>query len=190
MKELLEKNVFSHINLTDKEYFSARSYFKSKKLKKLEILHFTNVVCNNIYFIESGIIRYYQMNDGKEVTGGFFFAGDWYNDLFSFFSNSNTKQTAQALEDSTLLFISKQDLDKLYEELPKTERFGRIIAEQTLIELRKKMDDLTLLNAKDRYLNLIKNSPKIIKKIPQHYIASYLGIKPESLSRIRKNLYF
>jgi len=163
---------------------------KVKKLKRLEILHFTSVVCKNIYFIESGIIRYYQMNDGKEVTGGFFFAGDWYNDLFSFFSNSNTKQTAQALEDSTLLFISKQDLDKLYEELPKTERFGRIIAEQTLIELRKKMDDLTLLNAKDRYLNLIKNSPKIIKKIPQHYIASYLGIKPESLSRIRKNLYF
>ena len=84
MKELLEKNVFSHITLTDKEYFSARSYFKSKKLKRLEILHSTNVVCNNIYFIESGIIRYYQMNDGKEVTGGFFFAGDWYNDLVSF----------------------------------------------------------------------------------------------------------
>ena len=75
MKELLEKNVFSHITLTDNEYFSARSYFKSKKLKRLEILHSTNVVCNNIYFIESGIIRYYQMNDGKEVTGGFFLKG-------------------------------------------------------------------------------------------------------------------
>ena len=189
MKELLEKNVFSHINLSDKEYFSARSYFKSKKLKRLEILHFTNVICNNIYFIESGIIRYYQMSDGKEVTGGFFFEGEWYADLFSFFSNSNTKQTAEALEDSTLLFISKQDLDRLYNEIPKTERFGRIIAEQTLIGLRNKMDDHTLLNAKERYLNLIKRSSKIIKKIPQHYIASYLGIKPESLSRIRKNLY-
>ena len=83
------------------------------------------------------------MNDGKEVTGGFFFAGEWYADLVSFFSNSNTKQTAQALEDSTLLFISKQDLDRLYNEIPKTERFGRIIAEQTLIGLRNKMDDHT-----------------------------------------------
>ena len=85
MKELLEKNVFSHINLTDKEYFSARSYFKSKKLKRLEVLHFTNVVCNNIYFIESGIIRYHQVVDGKEVTGEFFFQGESYADLGSFF---------------------------------------------------------------------------------------------------------
>ena len=190
MKELLEKNIFNHINFTTKEYFNARSYFKSKKLKKLEILHCTNVVCDNIYFVESGIIRYYQMDDAEEVTGGFFFEGEWYTDLGSFFSNSRTIQTAQALQDSSLLFISKQDLDKLYNEFPKTERFGRIIAEQTLMGLRKKMDDLTLLDAKERYLNLIKNSPKIINKIPQHYIASYLGIKPQSLSRIRKNLYF
>ena len=189
MKEPLEKNILNHINLTDKEYLNARSYFKSKKLKRLEVLHFTNVACNNIYFIESGIIRYYQINDRKEITGGFFFEGEWYADLFSFFSNSDTKQTAQALEDSTLLFISKQDLDKLYKEIPKTERFGRIIAEQTLIGLRNKMDDHTLLNATERYLNLIKRNPIIIKKIPQHYIASYLGIKPQSLSRIRKNLY-
>ena len=75
MKEPLEKNILNHINLTDKEYLNARSYFKSKKLKRLEVLHFTNVACNNIYFIESGIIRYYQMDDGKEITGGFFLKG-------------------------------------------------------------------------------------------------------------------
>ena len=68
------------------------------------------------------------MEDAEEVTGGFFFECDWYTDLGSFFSNSHTIQTAQALEDSSLLFISKQDLDKLYNEFPKTERFGRIIA--------------------------------------------------------------
>ena len=85
MKELLGKNIFNNINLTAKEYFNARSYFKSKKLKKLEILHCTNVVCDNISFVESGIIRYYQMEDAEEVTGGFFFECDWYNDLGSFF---------------------------------------------------------------------------------------------------------
>ena len=124
------------------------------------------------------------MVDGKEVTGEFFFQGKSYADLFSFFSNSNTKQTAQALEDSTLLFISKQDLDRLYNEFPKTERFGRIIAEQTLMGLRKKNGDLTLLDAKVLYLNLIKQNSKIIKRIPQHYIASYLGIKPQSLALV------
>ena len=72
MKEPLQNNIFNHINLTSEEYLDARSYFKSKKLKRLEILHITNVVCDNIYFIESGIVRYYQMEDEKEVTGGFF----------------------------------------------------------------------------------------------------------------------
>ena len=79
-------------------------------------------------------------------------------------------------------------MEKLYTEVPKFERFGRLMAEQAFIGLRKKTDNLTLLNAKERYLNLLKQRPKVIERIPQHYIASYLGIKPQSLSRIRKNL--
>jgi hypothetical protein len=79
-------------------------------------------------------------------------------------------------------------LGKLYIEVPKFERFGRLMAEQAVIGLRNKTDLLTLLNAKDRYLDLLKDRPKVMERIPQHYIASYLGIKPQSLSRIRRNL--
>jgi len=79
-------------------------------------------------------------------------------------------------------------LEKLYKEVPQFERFGRFLAEQAFIGLRKKTNNLTLLDAKQRYLNLLKERPKVIERIPQHYIASYLGIKPQSLSRIRKNL--
>lgn len=76
----------------------------------------------------------------------------------------------------------------MYKEVPQFERIGRILVEQAFIGLRKKTDNLMLLDAKERYLSLLKHRPKVIRRIPQHYIASYLGIKPQSLSRIRKNL--
>ena len=188
MKDFLEKKILNYIDITPKDYRIIKSYFKSKILKRRVILHYTDVVCDNVYFIESGIIRYFQLKDGEEVTGQFFFEGGWYTDLDSFLSNSNSKQTAQAIESSSLLFISKQDLGKLYKEVPQFERIGRILVEQAFIGLRKKTDNLMLLDAKERYLSLLKHRPKVIRRIPQHYIASYLGIKPQSLSIICKNL--
>lgn len=187
-KASLEKIIRSYIDCTPKEYLTIRSYFKTKTLKRLEILHDFNDVCNNYYFIESGVIRYYQMKDGEEVTGGFFFEGSGYTDLDSFLSNTYSKQTAQAIECSSLLFITKLDLEKLYQEAPKFERITRLLVEEAFIDLRKKVDNLILLGAKERYLNLLKNKPELTRRIPQYYIASYLGIKPQSLSRIRKNL--
>ena len=156
MKDFLEKKILNYIDITPKDYRIIKSYFKSKILKRRVILHYTDVVCDNVYFIESGIIRYFQLEDGEEVTGQFFFEGGWYTDLDSFLSNSNSKQTAQAIE--------------------------------AFIGLRKKTDNLMLLDAKERYLSLLKHRPKVIRRIPQHYIASYLGIKPQSLSIICKNL--
>jgi CRP-like cAMP-binding protein len=188
MNATLEKSISNYIDLTAEEYKITRSYFKSKTLKRRETLHNTNIVCGSVYFIEKGIIRYFQIEGGEEVTGQFFFEGGWYTDLESFLSNSCSRQTAQAIEGSSLLYISKSNLGKLYTAVPKFERFGRLMAEQAFIGLRKKTDNLTLLNAKERYLNLLKQRPKVIERIPQHYIASYLGIKPQSLSRIRRNL--
>ena len=76
----------------------------------------------------------------------------------------------------------------MYQEVPKFERIARILTEEAFIDLRKKADNFILLDAKERYLDLLKNRPELTRRIPQHYIASYLGIKPQSLSRIRKNL--
>ena len=187
-KASLEKIIQNYIDCSPKEHLTIRSYFKTKTLKRREILHDSNVVCNNYYFIESGIIRYYQIKDGEEITGGFFSEGSGYTDLDSFLSNSFSKQTAQAIECSSLLFITKLDLEKLYQEVPKFERIARILTEEAFMGLRKKADNFILLDAKERYLDLLKNRPELTRRIPQHYIASYLGIKPQSLSRIRKNL--
>ena len=187
-KASLEKIIQNYIDCSPKEHLTIRSYFKTKTLKRREILHDSNVVCNNYYFIESGIIRYYQIKDGEEITGGFFLEGSGYTDLDSFLSNSFSKQTAQAIEYSSLLFITKLDLEKLYQEVPKFERIARILAEEAFLDLRNKIDSFILQDAKERYLSILTNRPELIRRIPQHYVASYLGIKPQSLSRIRKNL--
>ena len=187
-KASLEKIIQNYIDCSPKEHLTIRSYFKTKTLKRREILHNCNVVCDNYYFIESGAIRYYQMKDGEEITGGFFSEGSGYTDLDSFLSNSFSKQTAQAIEYSSLLFITKLDLEKLYQEVPKFERIARILAEEAFLDLRNKIDSFILQDAKERYLSILTNRPELIRRIPQHYVASYLGIKPQSLSRIRKNL--
>ena len=187
-KASLEKIIQNYIDCSPKEHLTIRSYFKTKTLKRREILHDSNIVCNNYYFIESGIIRYYQIKDGEEITGGFFSEGSGYTDLDSFLSNSFSKQTAQAIECSSLLFITKLDLEKLYQEVPKFERIARILAEEAFLDLRNKIDSFILQDAKERYLSILTNRPELIRRIPQHYVASYLGIKPQSLSRIRKNL--
>ena len=190
LKVSLEKQISKYSDLTNKEYLIIKSYFKNKMLKKGEILHSTNTICDKYYFIETGLIRYFIINNGEEITGGFFFEGEGYTDLNSFITNSYSRQTAQVIECSSLLFISRADLEKLYKEVPKFERVGRILAEQALLNIRNKIDNHMLLDAKKRYLNLIECRPSIIRRVPQHYIASYLGIKPQSLSRIRKNLLF
>lgn len=184
----LAASIRKFINLSDEEMDQIQRRVQYQPLKRREILTRLGEVSKNIYFVESGCIRYYQIVAGEEVTGQFFFEGGWYTDMESFLHQQPSNQCAQAIEASNLAFLSKKDLYELYEEVPKFERFGRLMAENAFIGLRKKTDQLSLLSAEERYLDLLKTRPKVVERIPQHYIASYLGIKPQSLSRIRKRL--
>jgi CRP-like cAMP-binding protein len=188
MEIQLETALLSRIDFTSKELSTIKDRFQYFRLKKREVLSLRKNKREYIYFIEKGLIRYFQDADGEEVTGQFFFEGGWYTDFDSYLTGYPSKQTVQAIEDSSLMFISKKDVDELYNEMPKFERFGRLLGEQTHLGIRKKIDQLTLFSAEERYLDLLRNRPKVIKRVPQHYIASYLGIKPQSLSRIRKRI--
>ncbi len=188
IKEKLKAKFEQFINLTDEEFETVYNYMSFKTLKRREVLLEIGTVCNHTYFIGEGLIRYYHDVDGEEVTGQFFFEGGWYIDFESFISGDPSRQGVQALEKTELAVLSKKDIYKLYVEVPKMERFGRIMAENAFIGLRKKTDAFTLRTPEERYLDLIKQRPKVISRVPQHYIASYLGVKPQSLSRIRKRI--
>jgi len=183
-----KNNIQRYVQLTEGDFGQIVKKLKTVSLKRREILVPIGDVCKHVYFIESGLLRYYQIVDGEEVTGQFFFEGSWYTDLESFLTEKPSRQCAQGIEETKLLALSRKDLYQLFEEIPKFERFGRLMAENSFIGLRKKMDRLSLFTAEEAYLDLIKTRPKVIERVPQHYIASFLGIKPQSLSRIRKRL--
>ncbi len=185
---LIKEDISKYVALSDEEFQYYFDLLRVKTFSRNENLHRSGEVCKQAYFIQSGCFRYYNLLDGEEQTGQFFFEGSWYSDYESFLFEKPSSQTIQALETTTVAILSKVALEKLYSRIPKFERFGRITAENAFMGLRKYTDSITHLSAEDRYKLLIKNRPKVIQRVPQQYIASYLGIRPQSLSRIRKNL--
>ncbi len=170
----------------EQHYFVTKLYLK--EYNKKEMVLRTGEVCRYAYFINYGCFRYYYNIEGQENTAQFFFENGWYTDYESFLSGKPSKQNIETLEKSQLLLLSIDDLRHLYTVIPKFERFGRMMAENAFLGIRHRNEMLENQSAEERYLNLMKERPKVFERIPQHYIASYLGIKPPSLSRIRKRI--
>lgn len=169
------------------DYFTSLLQIKQFKIKELILCEGT--VCKHSYFINSGCIRFFHNVDGVEQTGQFFFENGWYADYESYISGRPSKQNIEAIEKSEILMLAKTDLDALYTKIPKFERFGRLMAESAYLGTSKTNIDLTTLSPQERYLKLIEERPKVMQRVPLKYIASYLSVKPESLSRIRKRLH-
>ena len=189
MYEQIEKVLSGLIKLDKGEFDYFTSKLQMKSLKRKELILRQGQVCSHSYFINSGCLRYFYNVGGEEITGQFFFENGWYADFGSYLSGKPSDQNIQALEKTELLMLSKTDLNKLYVEIPKFEKFGRLVAENAFLGIRQYTEMLTKQTPEERYLNLIKDRPKVIERIPQHYIASYLGIKAPSLSRIRKRIF-
>ena len=188
MFEQIEKSLSRFITCEKSELDIFRSMLTHKILNKKEILLRIGQECRNIYFINTGCIRYYYLVDGEEKTAQFFFENGWFTDYESFLAGTPAENFVDALEETELLCLERNNLWKLYEQVPKFEKFGRLMAENSYLGIRHRTKSLTTLSAEQRYLDLMKERPKIFERIPQHYIASYLNIKPQSLSRIRKEL--
>lgn len=188
MKDALKQNMARYISLSDSEFGQFYELLTFKTLRKKEELLSLGEVCRGAFYLYEGCIRYYNLVEGEEITGQFFFENSWYSDYESFLMEIPSQQVIQALEPCSVAILSKDALLSLYQRIPKFERFGRLMAENAFVGLRKRTESLTNLSAEERYRQLVRNRPKVTTRIPQHYIASYLGIKPQSLSRIRKRM--
>jgi CRP/FNR family transcriptional regulator, anaerobic regulatory protein len=166
-------------------------FFKSlvkKKVPKGGFLMEAGQVCDYVAFINKGHFRAFCLIDKEEATYNFFFDGNFMTDYPSFISRQPSIEIHQALEDAEVLTINYLDMQRIYKEVPSWEKFGRLIAEFIIMGIADRNRSMLFMSPEDRYLNLMKTRPKVFANIPQHYIASYLGIQPESLSRIRKRL--
>ncbi|MDF2438435.1 MAG: putative transcriptional regulator, Crp/Fnr family [Bacteroidota bacterium] len=141
--------------------------------------------CNDLFFIEKGLVRGFYYEGGKEITNWFAQEGEFATCFYSFIAIKPAFETIEALEDSILIRIPHAGLEKLYLKFPETERVGRIITEAYYIKLEERLLSLQFKNAKERYQNFVLSKPSLLQRASLGQIASYLGITQETLSRIR-----
>ncbi|WP_288811332.1 MULTISPECIES: Crp/Fnr family transcriptional regulator [unclassified Sphingobacterium] len=184
--ELIEKSV--EVNQDEKELITR--LFHEKKYGKGDFFLNEGDVCRNVGFMVSGVMRYYINDDGEEKTYGFAQESDFICNNESFLPQQPSRQIIQSLEDCTVLVIGYDDLQKFYSSLKSGERFGRLVIEQVFVKTLQGLNSFYTDSPELRYEKFIKEYPDLLQRIPQYYIASYVGVKPQSLSRIRsRNLH-
>lgn len=141
---------------------------------------------NYVFYIDKGLIRYYSEHGGKDQTLRLFRENMWVSEYASFLTRKPSMICIEALEDTTLLQMHFDRMQEGYERAKVFERFGRKIAEALFIREVEMATERRTKSAETRYLELVQNDPAIINRVPLKYIASILGIEPESLSRIRR----
>ena len=188
MASQIIQSIKSIVALNEDEERAFANILTTKQFKKKEFLLQEGKICSNVSFVNSGCMRLFYNVEGVENTIQFFFGDSWYTDYASFLTGQPTIENMQALEPCEVVQFKKDDLYKLFNQFPVFEKVGRVMAENAFLSLSRLNQMLTNEEPQQRYLNLMKQRPDVVERIPQHYIASYLGVKPESLSRIRKRI--
>jgi CRP-like cAMP-binding protein len=187
MFDLILKNVSRHIQLTAQEEKYFLSTLKIREFKKRQFLLKAGEVSYYENFIAKGLLRAYTVDaKGEEHIAMFGMEDWWIGDFYSFLTQTPATQYIDALENSTVFSIEKADLEKLYRTVPKFDRFFRILLQNAFVANQNRILASISETAEEQYKNFVKKYPTLEQRIPQHQIASYLGIAPETISRIRK----
>lgn len=163
---------------------------KIRQLKKNEVLISEGEVANIIAFTNKGYLRVYYNHDGEEITRDITPLHSFATALPSFILQKPSYEIISAITDCELFIISKHDLDNLYNKYPKWERLGRRIIEDMFVEAQFRLYQFITLTAEERYRQLLNRYPDMIRDVPLKYIADFLGVKLQSLSRLRKTMHW
>jgi CRP-like cAMP-binding protein len=175
--------------ISNDEFEKATPYFQKIVLKKDDFFVSQNQTCKQVGFILHGTLRiFYENQDGEHVTSCFCNENNFTTSYKSFILEKPSELSIQAIEDSTLIVINKDKLNKLYNESIAWQNIGRKIAEREYLVLEKYASVLNTETAKHKYLRLLKEQPAVLKKAKIEDIASYLGVTRRTLSRIRKEI--
>ncbi|WP_034059690.1 Crp/Fnr family transcriptional regulator [Lacinutrix jangbogonensis] len=176
------------IDLEEKDIILIKELTTVKHFSKNEFILIQGKVCDFVAFINKGAFRGFYSVDGQEYSKQFFLEGEFCTDYASFLTEKKSFTYLQATEDSTVVVLKKKDVDVMYKAIPNFVQFGKLLAESLYIKVCDIKASFILNSPEERYINLIKDRPKVMQSMPQYMIASYLGITPEALSRIRRRL--
>ncbi len=184
MQQLLT-HITKYSALSEAAQNELQVHFRKITYAKNEYLLKEGQVCRHLYFLETGALRGFYNLDGKEITHWFGFENDFVTSFHSFITGEPAVENIQLLEGCILWSISKDALTALFNEYHEIERLMRIAYEKYYIRLEERFVNAQFKTAGERYANLLRQTPPIIERVSLGYIASYLGISPETLSRVR-----
>ncbi len=189
MADQLIISIQSVIDLNLKEVELINELFKQKLIKKGDFFLAEGQVCKQVGFITKGLMRYYINNDGEEKVYDFAKENNFVCNYESFIPQTPSLKIIQALEDCEIRQISVADLQLFYKSIRRGERFGRLVIEQVFIKMLRDLSSFYTDTPEHRYRMFIEMHPDLQQRVSQYHIASYVGVKPQSLSRIRKRIF-
>lgn len=183
---LLFRNINKQIELGSEHFAFVSDQFKAREFKRGSNIQRASRACKEIHFVEKGMLRaYFTTEDGKESTVMFAMEDWWITDMYAFTNNKPAMLTIEVMKECRILSLRKENLEMLFEGVPRFERFFRILMQNAYVREQLRVIENLSLPAEQRYANFIQKYPQIVEHITQKQIASYLGITPEFLSTIR-----
>jgi CRP-like cAMP-binding protein len=188
MDRLIE-NIKLYASLSEQEIQLLRNAVDKKVFNKNEIIFTEGNVSDEIYFVTKGCVRLFYNMDGTDKTAFFYTEGQFICAGESYTFNIPASENYQAVEQTEIFVFTKSKIDVLLKEIPKLEIIARIATENELITCQKVIASFVTKSAEERYIDLLETQGELFHRVPQQYIASFLGVSPETLSRIKTRVF-
>jgi CRP-like cAMP-binding protein len=189
MFETLFSHIQNKVDVTHEQKCELQSFFNLKKLRKKQYLLQEGDVCKHLSFVSKGLLKSYFLDEkGSEHINMFAFEGWWISDFNSFINQDKAVLSIDAIEDTELLMINREDYENLMIKIPVMDRYFRILYQNSLITKDYRLIVSNSFTAEEKYTQFAHKNPEVIQRIPHNLIASYLGLSPETVSRIRKKI--
>ncbi|MEN4760366.1 Crp/Fnr family transcriptional regulator [Chryseobacterium sp. C39-AII1] len=191
MFDVLLSHIEDKVDLTEKDKSELQQFFTYKKIRKKQYLLQEGDVCKNLSFVSKGLLKSYMLDEkGSEHISMFAFEGWWISDFNSFINQEKALLNIDAIEETELLTITREEYENMMVKIPIMDRYFRILYQNSLVTKDYRLMVFNSFTAEEKYTQFAEKNPDIIQRVPHNLIASYLGLAPETVSRIRKKISF